>query len=52
MNNIYEGDENVKKENLHTYLGKFEDLNMKQEENIAWYILWVDETVTLSKAME
>ena len=39
LNNIYEGDDKVKGEKLQTYRGQFENLKMKDEENIAAYFL-------------
>jgi hypothetical protein len=35
IQNIYEGDAKVKKTNLQTYIGQFEQLKMKEDENIA-----------------
>jgi hypothetical protein len=43
--NIYEGDSKVKATKIQTYRGQFEQLNMKEYENIAAYFLRVDETV-------
>jgi hypothetical protein len=37
--NIYEGDSKVKAAKLQTYRGQFEQLNMKEDENIAAYFL-------------
>jgi hypothetical protein len=37
--NIYEGDSKVKEAKLQTYRGQFEQLNMKEDENIAAYLL-------------
>ena len=34
LKNIYEGDDKVKGEKLQTYRGQFENLKMKEEENI------------------
>ena len=45
LQNIYEGDSKVKTTKLQTYRGQFEQLKMKEYENIAAYLLWVDETV-------
>ena len=39
LNNIYEGDDKVKGAKLQTYRGQFENLKMKEEENIAAYFL-------------
>jgi hypothetical protein len=35
LQNIYEGDSKFKVTKLQTYRGKFEQLNMKEDENIA-----------------
>ena len=43
--NIYEGDENGKKVKLQLHRAKFENLKMKESENIEAYILRVDEVV-------
>jgi hypothetical protein len=45
LQNIYEGDSKVKAAKLQTYRGQFEQLNMKEDENIAAYFLRVDETL-------
>jgi hypothetical protein len=45
LQNIYEGDSKVKATKLQTYRGQFEQLKMKEDENIASYFLRVDETV-------
>jgi hypothetical protein len=45
LQNIYEGDSKVKEAKLQTYRGQFEQLKMKEDENIAAYFLRVDETV-------
>jgi hypothetical protein len=45
LQNIYEGDSKVKATKLQTYRGQFEQLKMKEDENIAAYFLRVDETV-------
>jgi hypothetical protein len=45
LRNIYEGDSKVKATKLQTYRGQFEQLKMKEDENIAAYFLRVDETV-------
>ena len=42
---VYEGAPKVKQMKLQTYKGLFESLKMKEEENIAEYVLRVDETV-------
>ena len=43
--NIYEGDSKFKATKLHSYRGQFEQLKMKEDENITYYLLRVDETV-------
>jgi hypothetical protein len=45
LRNIYEGDTKVKAAKLQTYRGQFEQLKMKEDENIAAYFLRADETV-------
>jgi hypothetical protein len=45
LQNIYEGDSKVKVTKLQTYRGHFEQLKMKEDENIATYFLRVDEIV-------
>jgi hypothetical protein len=45
LQNIYEGDDKVKKEKLQTHRGQFETLKMNEEESIATYFLCVDEIV-------
>jgi hypothetical protein len=45
LRNIYEGDTKVKAAKLQNYRGQFEQLKMKEDENIATYFLRVDETV-------
>jgi hypothetical protein len=45
LRNIYEGDTKVKATKLQTYRGQFEQLKMKEDENIAAYFLRVDETM-------
>jgi hypothetical protein len=45
LQNIYEGDSKVKTTKLQTYRGQFEQLKIKEDENIAAYFLRVDETV-------
>ena len=39
LKNIYEGDDKVKGAKLQTYRGQFENLKMKEEDNIAPYFL-------------
>ena len=45
LQNIYEGDDIVKKAKLQTHKGKFQSHNMKEDGNIATYFLCVDEVV-------
>jgi hypothetical protein len=45
IQNIYEGDSKVKETKLQTYRGQFEQLKMKEDENIAAYFLRVNETI-------
>ena len=45
LQNIYEGDTNVKATKLQTLRAKFEKLKMKEDEYIATYFLGVDEIV-------
>jgi hypothetical protein len=45
LQNIYEGDSKVKVAKLQTYRGQFEQLKMKEDEDITTYFLRVDETV-------
>jgi hypothetical protein len=42
---MYEGDTKFKEAKLQTHRGQFEQLKMKEDENIAAYFLRVDETV-------
>ena len=42
---VYEGAPKVKESKIDTYKGQFENLNMKEEENIAEYLLRVDQIV-------
>ena len=45
LQNIYEGDTKFKATKLQTYRGQFEQLKMKEDEDIATYFLRVDETM-------
>jgi hypothetical protein len=45
LQNIYEGDSKVKATKIQTYIGQFEQLKMKEDENIAAYFLRVNETI-------
>jgi hypothetical protein len=39
IHNVYEGDEKFKETKLQTYRGQFEQLKMKEDENIVAYLL-------------
>jgi hypothetical protein len=45
LQNIYEGDSKFKASKLQIYRGQFEQLKMKEDENIAAYFLRVNETM-------
>jgi len=45
LQNIYEGDAKVKEDKLQILRAKFEQLNMKEYEDIATYIMWIDKIV-------
>jgi hypothetical protein len=45
LRNIYEGGSKVKKTKLQTYRGQFKQLKMREDEDITFYFLQVDETV-------
>ena len=45
IRNIYEGDSKVKAAKIQTYRGQFEQLKMKEDEDITAYFLRVDEIV-------
>ena len=47
----YEGDSKVKKSKLQTYKGKFESIKMKEEGNIAEYILRGHEIFNVVKGL-
>ena len=51
LKNIYEGDDKVKEGKFQTYRGQFENLKMKEEENIASCFLRVDETVNIIRGL-
>ena len=51
LKTVYEGVSKVKQSKLHTYKGQFESLKMKEEENIAEYILRVDEIVNVIRGL-
>ena len=41
LKNVYEGDEKIKEAKLQTYRGQFEQLKMKENEDIASYFLCI-----------
>ena len=45
LKNIYEGDLKVRKTKLHTHRSKFEQLKVKDDEDIAVYLLKIDDVV-------
>jgi uncharacterized lipoprotein YehR (DUF1307 family) len=51
LQNIYKGDAKVKEGKLQTYIAKFEQLKMKEDEDIATYFLRVDEIVNSIKGL-
>ena len=51
LNTVYEGVSKVKQSELQTYKGQFESLKMKEEENIAEYLLRVDEIVNAIRGL-
>ena len=51
LKNIYEGNEKVKKEKLQTYSGQLETIKMREEENIASYLLQLDEIINVMKGI-
>ena len=51
LRKIYEGDDIIKGAKLQTYKAQFENLKMKEEENIATYFLQVDEIVNSIKGL-
>lgn len=51
LKNIYKGDDKEKKEKLQTHQRQFESLKMKEEENIASYLLCVDEIVNTIRGL-
>lgn len=51
LQNIYEDDDKVKKPKLQTHRREFESLKMKDEENVATYLLHVDEIVNTIKGL-
>ena len=48
---VYEGAPKAKESKLQTYKGKFENLKKKEEENIAEYLLRVDEVVNFIRGI-
>ena len=51
LRNIYEGDDKIKGAKLQTYRAQFENLKMKEEENIATYFLRIDEIVNIIRGL-
>jgi hypothetical protein len=51
LHNVYEGDTKVKVAKLQTYRGQFEQLKIKEDEDIASYFLRVDETMNVIKVL-
>jgi hypothetical protein len=51
LQNVYEGDAKVKGAKLQTYRSQFEQLKMKEDEDIAAYFLRVDEIVNVIKGL-
>jgi hypothetical protein len=51
LQNIYEGDAKVKGAKLQIFRAKFEQLKMKEDEDIATYLLRVDEIVNTIKGL-
>jgi hypothetical protein len=49
LQNFYEGDSKFKATKIQTYKGRFEQLKMKEDEDIAAYFLQVYETVNVIK---
>jgi hypothetical protein len=47
IQNIYEGNDKVRMENIQTHRRQFESLKMKDEENVVAYILCEDEIFNL-----
>jgi hypothetical protein len=47
---VYEGDDKVRESKLQTYRTQFENLKMKEEENIVEYLHRVDEVVNSIRA--
>jgi hypothetical protein len=51
LKNVYEGDAKVKGDKLQTYRGQFEQLKMKEDEDIAAYFLQVNEIMNVIKGL-
>ena len=52
IQNIYEGDAKAKGAKLQIFRAKFEQLKMKENEDIAAYLLRVDEVVNTNKGLK
>jgi len=51
LKNIYDRDDKVKKENIQTHRGQFESLKIKEDKNIASYLLQFDEIVNTIRGL-
>jgi hypothetical protein len=51
LQNLYEDNDTFKKENIQTHIRQFESLKMKDEENVAVYLLCVDEIVNTIRGL-
>ena len=51
LKSVYQGDGKVKGDKLQTYRMQFEHLMMMEEEDIAYYFLWVDEIVNTMRGL-
>ena len=48
---MYEGNDKVKKEKIQNHSSQFESMKMKDEENVASYLLHVDEIINTIKGL-
>jgi len=51
IQNIYEGNAKVKRDKLQIFKAKFEQLKMKEDEDIATYLLRVDQIINTIKGL-
>jgi hypothetical protein len=51
IQNVFEGDEKFKEAKLETFRGQYEQLKMKEDENIASYFLRIDEAVNAIRGL-